>query len=55
MECTSDGCVRGIHSDRENGVADGVDKKSGIGDGMLYLVDCVEHLHSDGDLLLGGG
>ena len=54
MEYTSDGCVRGIRGDGENGIADGVVDEGSVGDGMLYLFDHVKHLHGDGELLLGG-
>ena len=55
MEYTSYHSVRGISSDGEDGVAEGVYEEGDIGDGFLQLVDGGEHLLVDSELLLGVG
>ena len=55
MEYTSDGCNRGTRGDGENGLPDGVDEEGGVGDGVLHLVDSLQHLRGDGILPRGGG
>ena len=55
VEYASDGGVQGIGGDGQQGVADRVDEEYGVGDGLLDLVDGVDHLRADGDLLPGTG
>ena len=54
MEDSADSCVRG-GGDGQDGVAAGVDKESGLGDGVLHMVDGGDHLWGDSELLLGLG
>ena len=50
MEDTAERCVRGIGGDGENSAAVGVDEESGLGDGVLHLVDGGDHLWGGGKL-----
>ena len=39
MEDSADSCVRSDDGDGQNSIPAGVDKESGLGDGILHLVD----------------
>ena len=55
MEDCSDGHIRGVSGDTEDGVPDQVGEEGIVGKGLLYWADGPDHLLGDGEFLLLGG
>ena len=47
---TNNSRIRGVHHDGEVSVTDRVDEEGGVGNGVLHLGDCLQHLRGDGEL-----